>query len=87
MDITLKILFIILSYVKINLINWKLYSKLYITIEAFSTIKWIKLIETKEFETIAHNSDNEIFVVHIASLASFVLNIYSSYRAQLALLI
>lgn len=75
--------FLILSNAEINFLEEKLNWRLYINTEALSTTKQVELVDKKIFASIAIDLDDEIFIVHIASLIS--TNVYLSYRAQIAL--
>lgn len=50
------------------------------------SIKWLKLIERKEFAVSAFSPDKVIDLVHVVTFSSN-LDVYTSYRAQLASLL
>lgn len=81
MDIAFRIFFLILNNVKVNFSDWKLRSRSYIIVKAFFTIGQVELIEKKEFIATTYDLDNNIFIVHITSFASF--NIYLSCKTQI----
>lgn len=58
---------------------------MYTTVEALLITKQVELIKNKEFATVAFNPNDETFVVSVTFLRN--TNIYSCYRAQIALLI
>lgn len=77
--------FLILSNVKINFLEWELNWRLYITGEALLTTKQVELVRRKGFAVTIFDSDDKIFLVHIASLSS--IDIHSSRKSQITLLI
>ena len=64
-------------------LNWRSYTNA----EALPTIKWIKLINKKEFAKVTLDENSETFVVHVASLSSIPLDIHHSRRPQISGLI
>lgn len=54
---------------------------MYITIKTLFNIKYIELIRNKKSVTITLDLNNEIFIVYIAFLAYFNLNIYPPREA------
>lgn len=59
---------------------------MYTTTKAFFTIRRLELVDKKEFVVTTLNSNDEIFIIYIISLASFNLNIHLSYKTYIALL-
>lgn len=88
MNVALKMFFLTLSSIKINLTNLKLKWRSYIIAKIPSTTRLVKLIWKIEFEATTLNRDYEIFIVYIASLTSSNLNLEVHYfcRAQIAFL-
>lgn len=85
MDIMFGIFFVSLSNVEIIFLEQKLNWRLYTTIEAIPIIKWVELVEKKEFAAIALYLKDKIFILQIISLTS--TNNHLSCRVQIALLI
>lgn len=77
MEVVLKILFFILSNMKINFFGFKLFFKTYTITKIISIIKWDKLIEKKEFIIIALDQEQKTHMVHVASFINFNSHIYS----------
>ena len=61
--------FLILSNADILFVKKKLTWRSYITAEALSTIKWIKLIDKKKFAKEALNENVRAFMVYITSFS------------------
>lgn len=70
-NVILKILFLTLSKVEINFLELEILWRFYIPIEAILIIKWVKLVEKKEFTITAFNSKKEIYIVYMAGYANF----------------
>lgn len=62
-------LFFTLSNIKINLLKLKFFKKIYIFMEAISTIYQIKLIGIKKFADAVFDIEKETHVVYVASFA------------------
>lgn len=75
MNVTLKIFFIILSNTKVNFTNQKLKWRSYIIAKAFPITKQIELVRKKEYIVANFDPNDEIFVVHVAMLASSNLDL------------
>lgn len=85
-DIAFRISFLILSNIKVNFNNQKLWQRLYTTVKAFSITKQVKLIEKKEFVIIIFDPEDQTFIIYIMSLINFNIynsNIYSFCKVQI----
>ena len=67
-EIVLGILFLTLSNADVQFVEKELTWRSYSAAEALSTIKWVELINKKEFAKTALNKNSETFVIHVASL-------------------
>ena len=61
-------LFLIFGNANIQFAEKKLTWRSYIATEALSTIKWVKVIDKKEFAKTALDKKSETFMVHVAAL-------------------
>lgn len=84
-NIALRMSFLILSNIEINILKWKFNQKSYITFETLMTTKHIELVGEKKFAAVAFDLDDKTFMVNIASLTS--TDVHPFYRAQIASLI
>lgn len=60
---------------------------MYIIVEVLPTIKWVKLVEKKEFIVAALDLDDKTFIIYVASLHIASTDIYPSWTVQIASLI
>ena len=60
--------FLTLSNADIQFVEKKLTWRSYTTAKALLTIKWIELIDKKEFAKVALDENSETFVIHVTSL-------------------
>lgn len=87
MNIAFEMLFLIVSNIKVNFNNRKLWWGLYTIVKTLLITKQVELVGKKKFVVVVLDLENEIFVVHIVFLAISNLNkLYSSYWTQIALL-
>lgn len=83
MNIALKMLFLNLSNVEVNFVNWNLRWRLYITAEAFSTIRWVELIGKKDFIATTLDPEDKVFIVYVAFIHQDFY-IYLFHKIQIA---
>ena len=86
-EVVLGMLFLTLSNADIQFVEKELTWRFYTIAEALPTIKRVKLIDKKGFAKTVLDENSETFVVHIASLNSTLLDVYSSRRPQISGLI
>ena len=87
LEVVLGILFLTFNQADIRFAEQELVWRTYTATEALPTTKRAEIIDKKEFAAAALNADNEIFVVHVGSLAEpKTMPIHSSYQAQIAAL-
>ena len=83
-DIAFKILFLILSNIKIDFNDCYLLKKTYTAVGALPTMRRGKLIGKKKFVTIIFDSEDEAFVVHITPISQ-ESHVHHSKKAHIAL--
>ena len=84
----LKMLFFTFSKGDIRFTKRELVWRTYIAAETLSTTRKVEIIDKKKFAVAALNADNEILVVHVASLVEpTTILIHSSGQAKVVLLI
>lgn len=82
LEMVLGMLFLTLSSVNINFLDWKLWWKTYTTQKTLPNTRYIEQMRKKEFAIIALDLEYEIFIVHVVSFSSTLLiyNVYSFHR-------
>lgn len=87
-NVALRMLFLILSNPDIRFTDREPHWRFYTVPKALLTTRCIKFINQKKFTTTALGKNNEVYVVHMASLTvGTKMTIYPSWTAQIALLI
>ena len=86
-EVVLGMLFLTLSDADVDFLSRELQWRTYTTKQALLTSRRIELVGKKEFAAAALNSEDETYVVHVASLSSTPLNVHPSQRPQISGLI
>ena len=81
--VVLEMLFLTLSVVNNDFLDWKLRWRTYTTEEALPTSRRVELVGKKEFAAAALNPEYESFVIHVTFL-NLVPGIYLDREAQIA---
>ena len=79
--------FLTLNNTYIQFARKKLTKRSYTTAEALPIIKWVEIIDRKEFTKAALDKNVEAFVVHVTSFSLNLMLIYPTQGAQIALLV
>ena len=74
LKIILRMLFLTLSNEDVNILDWELQWRIYITQEALSTTRRIEFVEKIKFAVVMFDPEHETFIVYITSL-SFVISL------------
>ncbi len=84
-NVVLKIFFLTMSNVEVDFQAWDLQWRFYITKNILPTIRQVELIEKKEFTVAVLDSENEAFVIYVATLSiNLSDDIHPSKKASIA---
>ena len=87
LEVILRMLFLTLSKADIRFAERELVWRTYTAAEALPTTRRVEIIDKREFAVAAPNTDDEIFVVHVAALAKpIIMPIHPSRQAQVTTL-
>ena len=93
LEIVFEMLFFTLSGSNVNFLGQELRWRIYTTEKTFPTIKYVELVDKKEFAAATLDPEYEIYVIHVRSVSSDALpifspfDVYPSQRSQISGLI